>query len=345
MAIVQTQCTIFKVNLLKGTENFNVGSPYTYKIALYTIDANLNADTLAYTTTDEITGTGYTAGGEVLTPTVPSSGSGTAYVSFANVTWFPASFTTGGALIYNSTTGAAVAALNFGSDKTASSVIGFTVTFPTNDASNAILRISQEFIMIKEKQGFGDNAVATLQANAIIPEGMGVEGFYQVECRDAAGNLKWEEEFPNLVVAVGKELLLDTLLTTSGTYTTVGPFLGLINNSTTFAAADTMTSKTWTELTTYTVGGSAVRGTAVFAAASSSGLTPSNISTSAATAITYTMTGSATVYGCFLVTGTGAVSTLSSTAGVLYSEGNFATAKTVTSGDTVSVTYSTTATS
>jgi hypothetical protein len=199
--------------------------------------------------------------------------------------------------------------------------------------------------MMKEKQGFGDNAVATLQANAIIPEGMGVEGFYQVECRDAAGNLKWEEEFPNLVVAVGKELLLNTLLTTSGTYTTVGPFLGLINNSTTFAAADTMTSKTWTELTTYTVGGSAVRGTAVFAAASSSGLTPSNISTSAATAITYTMTGSATVYGCFLVTGTGAVSTLSSTAGVLYSEGNFATAKTVTSGDTVSVTYSTTATS
>jgi hypothetical protein len=199
--------------------------------------------------------------------------------------------------------------------------------------------------MIKEKQGFGDNAVATLQANAIIPEGMGVEGFYQVECRDAAGNLKWEEEFPNLVVAVGKELLLDTLLTTSGTYTTVGPFLGLINNSTTFAAADTMTSKTWTELTTYTVGGSAVRGTAVFAAASSSGLTPSNITTSAATAITYTMTGSATVYGCFLVTGTGAVSTISSTAGVLYSEGNFATAKTVTSGDTVSVTYSTTATS
>ena len=343
MAIVQTQCTVFKVNLLKGTENFNVGSPYTYKIALYTASANLNADTLAYTTTDEITGTGYAAGGEDLTPTVPSSGSGTAFVSFADVTWDPASFTTRGALIYNGTTGAAVAVLNFGSDKTATNT--FTVTFPTADASNAILRISQEFIMMKEKQGFGDNAVATLQANAIIPEGMGVEGFYQVECRDAAGNLKWEEEFPNLVVAVGKELLLNTLLTTSGTYTTVGPFLGLINNSTTFAAADTMTSKTWTELTTYTVGGSAVRGTAVFAAASSSGLTPSNISTSAATAITYTMTGSATVYGCFLVTGTGAVSTLSSTAGVLYSEGNFATAKTVTSGDTVSVTYSTTATS
>ena len=198
---------------------------------------------------------------------------------------------------------------------------------------------------MKEKQGFGDNAVATLQANANIPEGMGVEGFYHVECRDAAGNLKWDESFPNLVVAVGKELMLNTLLRTSGTYTTVGPFLGLINNSTTFAAADTMTSKTWTELTTYTVGGSAVRGTAVFAAASSTGTTPSNVTTSAAAAITYTMTGSATVYGCFLVTGTGAVSTISSTAGTLYSEGNFSTAKTVTSGDTVSVTYSTTATS
>jgi hypothetical protein len=199
--------------------------------------------------------------------------------------------------------------------------------------------------MHKEIQGFGDNAIATLQANAVIPEGMGVDGQYIVECRDAAGNLKWEEEFPNLVVAVGKQLMLDTLLRTSGTYTTVGPFLGLINNSTTFAAADTMTSKTWTELTTYTVGGSAVRGTAVFAAASSSGTTPSNVTTSTATAITYTMTGSATVYGCFLVTGTGAVSTISSTAGVLYSEGNFSTAKTVTSGDTVTVTYSTTATS
>lgn len=198
--------------------------------------------------------------------------------------------------------------------------------------------------MTNEKASCGDNAVTTMQANVTIPEGMGVEGFYKIECRDAAGNLKWDEEFPNLVVAVGKQLMLDTLL--KGTsYSVVGPFLGLIGNSTTFAAADTMTSKTWTEFTNYTVGGSAVRGTAVFAAASSSGTTPSNVTTSTATAITYTMTGSATVYGCFLVTGTGAVSTISSTAGVLYSEGNFSTAKTVTSGDTVTVTYSTTATS
>jgi hypothetical protein len=199
--------------------------------------------------------------------------------------------------------------------------------------------------MTKEFSNFGDHAVATLQANATIPEGMGVEGFYYVECRDANGQLKWTEEFPNLVVASGKQLMLDTLLRTSGTYTTVGPFLGLINNSTTFAATDTMASHTWTELTTYTVGGSAVRGTAVFAASTSTGATPANVTTAAATAITYTMTGSATVYGCFLVTGSGAVSTISSTAGTLYSEGNFATAKTVTSGDTVSVTYSTTATS
>jgi hypothetical protein len=199
--------------------------------------------------------------------------------------------------------------------------------------------------MTNEKASCGDNAVASLQANVTIPEGMGVEGFYQVECRDAAGNLKWDEEFPNLVVAVGKQLMLDTLL--KGTsYSVTGPFLGLISNSTTFAAVDTMSSKTWTEFTNYTVGGSAVRGTAVFASATSAGTTPTNVTTSAATAITYTITGAGgTVYGCFLVTGTGAVNTQSSTAGVLYSEGNFSVAKAVTAGDTVSVTYSTTATS
>jgi hypothetical protein len=200
--------------------------------------------------------------------------------------------------------------------------------------------------MTNELASCGDNAVATLQANVAIPEGMGVDGHYHVKCHDKDGNLKWEEKFPNLVVAVGKQLMLDTLLRTSGTYTTVGPFLGLIGNNTTFAAADTMSSHTWTEFTNYTVGGSAVRGTAVFAASTSSGTTPSNVTTSSATAITYTITGGGgTVYGCFLVTGTGAVNTQSSTAGTLYSEGNFAVAKAVTAGDTVSVTYSTTATS
>jgi hypothetical protein len=107
-----------------------------------------------------------------------------------------------------------------------------------------------------------------------------------------------------------------------------------------------MTSKTWTEFIAYTVGGSAVRGTAVFGVATSAGTTPSNVTTSTATSITYTITGAGgTVYGCFLVSGTGAVSTLSSTAGVLYSEGNFTTSKATTAGDTLVVTYSTTATS
>ena len=202
--------------------------------------------------------------------------------------------------------------------------------------------------MHKELGSCGDYAIATLQANANIPEGMGIEGYYHVECRDKEGNLKWAEEFPNLVVAVGKQLLLDTLLRTSGTYTTVGPFLGLTNATLTPAATDTMTTLVGggKEFTAYTVGGSAVRGTAVFGASSSSGTTPNNVTTSTATSITYTVTGGGgTIYGCFLVTGTGAVNTQSSTAGVLYSEGNFSTAKATTAGDTVSVTYSTTATS
>lgn len=200
--------------------------------------------------------------------------------------------------------------------------------------------------MQKELASCGDNAVATMQANVAMPEGMTQEGLYHVECRDAQGNIKWTEEVPNLVVAVGKQLMLDTFLKTSGTYTTTGPFLGLIGNSTTFAATDTMGSHSWTEFVNYTVGGSAVRGTAVFGSSSSTGATPSNVTSSTASAITYTITGAGgTVYGCFLVLGTGAVDTQSSTAGTLYSEGNFATAKAVTAGDTVAVTYSTTATS
>ena len=140
MAIIQTQCTVFKVNLLKALENFNTGSPYVYRIALYTAIANLDADTLLYTTDGEITGTGYTAGGELLYPTVPVSSDGVAYISFANVTWNPANFTCRGALIYNGTTGAAVAVLNFGSDKTATTT--FTVTFPTSTSTSAVIRIS-----------------------------------------------------------------------------------------------------------------------------------------------------------------------------------------------------------
>jgi hypothetical protein len=142
MAIVQTQCTVFKQNVLSALENFAVGTSYTYKIALYTANANLGAATLTYTTDNEVVGDGYTAGGETLTIIPPASSGSTAYVSFDTVTWDPASFTCRGALIYNSTTGAAVAVLNFGADKTASPEIGFTITFPTADANNAIIRYS-----------------------------------------------------------------------------------------------------------------------------------------------------------------------------------------------------------
>lgn len=201
--------------------------------------------------------------------------------------------------------------------------------------------------MQKELASCGDHAVATLQANAIGNETVGMEGVYHVVCRDKDGNVKWEEQLPNLVNAVGKQLMLDTLLKGSS-YTVVGPFLGLISGaSPTFVASDTMTSHSgWTEFTNYTVGGSAVRGTAVFASATSTGTTPSNVTTSAAAAITYTITGAGgTVGGCFLVTGSGASSTQGNTSGTLYSAGAFTTAKITTAGDTVSVTYSTTATS
>ena len=196
----------------------------------------------------------------------------------------------------------------------------------------------------KEQGGFGDNATITLNAGAIANETLGIEGHYHVECRDQDGNLKWEESFPNLVVAAGKQLMLDTLLKGSS-YTVVGPFLGLTNASLTPAATDTMsTIVPSSEFTNYTVGGSAVRGTAVFASATSTGTTPTNVTTSAAAAITYTITGGGgTVYGCFL--NIGGTSAQGNTTGYLYSVGNFSTAKVTTAGDTVSVTYSTTATS
>jgi hypothetical protein len=200
--------------------------------------------------------------------------------------------------------------------------------------------------MQKELSSVSDHAQVTMQSNVVGAETVGIEGHYHVVCRDADGNIKWEEGFPNLVNAVGKQLMLDTLL--SGTsYTTVGPFLGLISGTgLTFAASDTLASKSWTEFTNYTVGGSAVRGTASFSSATSTGSTPTNVTTKTASAITYTITGGGgTVGGCFLVTGSGASSTQGNTSGTLYSAGAFGTAKVTTAGDTVSVTYSTTATS
>jgi hypothetical protein len=138
--ITQSLCNVFKLNVLKGLEDFDVGSVYTYKIALYSNSADLGANTTVYTTTNEITGTGYVAGGKELTKVTPTLSGSTAIVTFNNVTWNPASFTAKGALVYNATTNAAVAVLNFGEEKTATS--SFTVTFPVANADTAIIRIS-----------------------------------------------------------------------------------------------------------------------------------------------------------------------------------------------------------
>jgi len=137
--ITQTLCSIFKLNLFKALEDFDPASASVYKIALYSPIADLDASTLAYTTLNEVVGTGYVAGGMTLTKVEPSLSGTTAFISFDPVTWSPAEFTTRGALIYNATTNAAVAVLNFGPDKTATLV--FTVTFPTNNADNAVIKI------------------------------------------------------------------------------------------------------------------------------------------------------------------------------------------------------------
>lgn len=138
MAITQTTCTSFKVELLTGTHDFSAD---TFKIALYTGAATLGADTTAYSASNEVSASGYTAGGNTLTvSTAPTSSSTIAYVSFANTSWSSA-LTARGALIYNSSkSNKAVAVLDFGADKTSSGT--FTVTFPTADATSAIIRIS-----------------------------------------------------------------------------------------------------------------------------------------------------------------------------------------------------------
>ena len=150
MSILQTATTSFKVELLQAVHNFGPTSANTFKIALYTAAATLDANTTVYTTTGEVSssGTGYTAGGNVLVinPS-PTSGNNsanipTAYVSFSTSTWTSATFTCRGALIYNSTQGnKSVAVLDFGSDKVVSNDT-FQITFPSADANSAIVRIS-----------------------------------------------------------------------------------------------------------------------------------------------------------------------------------------------------------
>ena len=143
MAITQAMCTSFKVALLNGEMDFSSDTTQTFKIALYTSAATFDASTTAYSTTNEVTGTGYTAGGNTLTiSTNPTSTGTTAFLDFADTTWTDATITARGALIYKSGgTNPAVAVLDFGADKT-STAGDFQVQFPTADATNAIVRIA-----------------------------------------------------------------------------------------------------------------------------------------------------------------------------------------------------------
>ena len=156
MAHTQAVTTSFKSELLQGIHNFHNGSGggtttstgtgNTFKLALYTSSSTMSASTTAYTTTNEVSGTNYSAGGNTLTNVDPSTSGTTALTDFADTTWSSATITAHGALIYNSSTTAgsanrAVVVLAFGGDKT-STAGDFTITFPAADASNAIIRIA-----------------------------------------------------------------------------------------------------------------------------------------------------------------------------------------------------------
>ena len=142
MAITQAMCTSFKKELLEAVHNFKNSGGDTFKIALYTSSATMSASTTAYSATNEVSGTGYTAGGNTLTRVDPSSSGTTGFTDFANTTWSSATITARGALIYNDTdSDKAVAVLDFGADKT-STAGDFTIQFPAADASNAIIRIA-----------------------------------------------------------------------------------------------------------------------------------------------------------------------------------------------------------
>ena len=143
MAISQAMCTSFKQELLVGTHNFTASTGNSFKLALYTSSASLDASTTAYTTSNEVSGTHYTAKGNTLTRVDPSTSGTTALTDFADTTWSSSTITARGALIFNEDTSGdtSVLVLNFGSDKSSSSG-DFTIAFPAADASNAIIRIA-----------------------------------------------------------------------------------------------------------------------------------------------------------------------------------------------------------
>ena len=138
MAITQTLTDSFKSQILQGVHDFDTD---TFYLSLYTANASLGADTTVYSDSNEVSGTGYTAGGKAMTGVAVASSGGTAYVTFSNVAWDSSSFTARAALIYNASKGnKAVAVLDFGADKTATNT--FTVQMPSNTASTALIRFS-----------------------------------------------------------------------------------------------------------------------------------------------------------------------------------------------------------
>ena len=142
MAITQSMATSFKVELLKAVHNFSTGGN-TFKLALYTSSATMGATTTAYSTSQEATGTNYTAKGGTLTKEEPTTSGTTALTDFADLTFGTATVTARGCMIFNDTaTGdPSVAVFDFGGNKT-STAGSFTITFPTADASNAVIRIA-----------------------------------------------------------------------------------------------------------------------------------------------------------------------------------------------------------
>ena len=157
MSITQSMCTSFKAEILLSVHNFRNTGGNTFKMALYTSSASIDANTTSYTATNEVTGTNYTAGGNTLTnggvtASNTSSSAGTGFTTFSNTTWSNSTITARGALIYNTTpsangtantalTNAAVAVLDFGADKT-STAGDFTVIFPSATNTTAIIRIA-----------------------------------------------------------------------------------------------------------------------------------------------------------------------------------------------------------
>lgn len=142
MPISTAMCTSFKSELMSALHDFDNPGGNTFKIALYTSAATLGASTTAYSATNEVTGTNYTAGGNTLTAVSPTTSGTTAFVDFADTTWTSSTITANGCLIYNNTNAnRAVVSLAFGSDKSSSNG-DFQIVFPTANATDAIIRIS-----------------------------------------------------------------------------------------------------------------------------------------------------------------------------------------------------------